>query len=365
MGDSFDATIRLGIVNPVWDRRDRTPEDVLDRFTTLTGWADAVHQSGLDVAVVQRFDGQARVERTGISYYFAPDDRASLAALRPDVVHFNGYTHPHELRRLRRTIGRVPLVVQDHGGFDPAGVSRMRRAWMRHGLATADALLVATPPQADRFRRSGLVPSHVAIRDVMEGSTDLRVRSRPPRSSVLSMLWVGRLNANKDPRTVLAGFSRFMKESGRDAQLTFVYASGDLETALRRDVESDSSLRGRVHLAGPIPHGDLPAVYAAADYFVLGSRREGSGYAALEAMACGVVPVLTDIPSFRWLTAEGSLGALWQVGDPASLARALDQAVRRNWSEQSRACAERFERDWSWDAIGRRAAGIYRDVSRA
>jgi hypothetical protein len=50
---------------------------------------------------------------------------------------------------------------------------------------------------------------------------------------------------------------------------------------------------------------------AAADLFVSGSQREGSGTALLESLACGLPPIVTDIPSFRMLTCDGRIGALW------------------------------------------------------
>ena len=43
----------------------------------------------------------------------------------------------------------------------------------------------------------------------------------------------------------------------------------------------------------------------AADLFVLGSHREGSGYSLIEALACGLPPVVTDIHAFRTLTGCG------------------------------------------------------------
>lgn len=67
---------------------------------------------------------------------------------------------------------------------------------------------------------------------------------------------------------------------------------------------------------------------------VAGSRHEGSGYAVIEALACGVVPVVTDIAPFRALTDRGRVGALWPVGNAERLARALsapaDHGVRQS-----------------------------------
>lgn len=369
--------IRIVIVNEVWDPRDRSPDDVLERFTTLTGWARALAGAGGDVRVFQRFDCDGSIVRDGIRYDFVSDDgparpptrfggssrmRTLIASAAPDVVHVNGMDYPRSLRRIRALLGRdAALVVQDHGGFDPRAVSPFRRVWLRHGLAAADALLVSTAPQAREFRASGIVPERVRLHDAMESSTAMQVGPRPQHDGTWRILWVGRLNANKAPLTTLDGFAGFV-HSGRSARLTFVYGSAELEDPLR-DAVRRHRLESLVTLAGAVAPEALPQFYANADLFVLGSRREGSGYAALEAMACGVVPVLTDIPAFRGLTDDGRIGTLWQAGDSAALTQALARVAALPLEPQRQAARDRFERCFSWPAIGQRAMAVYREVS--
>ena len=60
----------------------------------------------------------------------------------------------------------------------------------------------------------------------------------------------------------------------------------------------------RVTLVGRVDRDELPNYYGAADVFVSGSHYEGSGYALIEAMSAGVVPVVTDIPSFRAIAGD-------------------------------------------------------------
>src|SRR5262249_16792520 len=152
------------------------------------------------------------------------DIAMNAATLNPSIVHVNGFDRPRLVRSIRRRAPRTAAVaVQDHGGLDPVALSPMRRAWLRDGLATANVVLVATPPQAEAFRPSGLVRASIGIRDVMEGSTTLRAPDRrADRGGPLSVLWVGRLIADKDPITVVEGFARFA-EHRRDAHMTFVY----------------------------------------------------------------------------------------------------------------------------------------------
>ena len=363
------------ILNGVWHEGDRTPDEALDRFTTLTGWAEAVRDAGAEVCVIQRFHHDARLVRTGIPYEFVADTApahppfwfgggamlTALPASRPSVVHVNGLDHPRVIRGIRRALPDAAIAVQDHGGFEPAALSLTRRWGARYLLAAANVLFVATPQQAEAFRASGVVPDGTTVRDVMEGSTELRCPGRSEQIEGLRVLWVGRLNANKDPLTVLEGFSRFA-EAHPNATLTYIYGTSELESALRAGIV-EHHLEGRVTMAGSVSHNRLVDFYANADVFVLGSRREGSGYAALEAMACGVVPILTGIPAFRGLTDEGRVGGLWKAGDPASLAAALTRAASAPLAEQRDACRRRFEQHFSWKAIGARAMAIYRDCS--
>jgi glycosyltransferase involved in cell wall biosynthesis len=144
------------------------------------------------------------------------------------------------------------------------------------------------------------------------------------------------------------------------AVLTMVYGSEEL-LAIVRDRAAQPDLAGRVDLIGRVPHSDLPAYFAAASIFVLGSRREGSGFALIEALACGLAPVVTDIPAFRSVTGE-VVGALWVPGDARSCARALARVAHGSRPAQRAAARARFEDALSWQVVGREAVAAYADL---
>ena len=376
--------MRIVIVNPVWDRADATPTATLAHFHTLTGWADAIHTQGaVSVTVCQRHHTTAALTRNGVVYRFCADRRRPIprrstratprfhqivADAQPDLVHVNGLVFPELIRGLRAALpSATALVVQDHGGFDATRASALTRIWLRRGLAAADAVLVASSGQADALRQSRIAPSDTLIADVMESSTTLRPISRAQARADLGMmgapalLWVGRLNENKDPLTVLRGAAEWFRGHPR-ATLTMVCKSGELDRAARRLVASEPELTQRVTLVGAVPHDRLAAYYSAADLFVLGSHHEGSGYAVIEALACGAIPVVTNIPSFRSLTGDGAVGALWEPGNDAAFVAALNRVTSRPLDPQGEATRDRLERGFSWPMIGRRAVEIYREV---
>jgi glycosyltransferase involved in cell wall biosynthesis len=176
-----------------------------------------------------------------------------------------------------------------------------------------------------------------------------------------AILWVGRLNANKDPLTVLEGFERALRDLP-GARLTMIFGTDELGAEVRARISQSSVLRERVRLAGTVAHQRMPSFFSAADIFVAGSHHEGSGYSLMEAIACGASPAVTDIPTFRLLTGGGSVGALWKSGDATDCARALVEVGRRDLQAERARLADHFARELSWNAVGQRAMEIYKQV---
>jgi len=109
---------------------------------------------------------------------------------------------------------------------------------------------------------------------------------------------------------------------------------------------------------------DMATLYGAADLMVLPSFKEGFSNAVLEAMACGLPPVVTDVGGNAEALADGREGIV--VADPndtAALATALarllgDDALR---ATMSRASVERVQA-FSLDAMATNTAALYRQV---
>jgi len=113
-------------------------------------------------------------------------------------------------------------------------------------------------------------------------------------------------------------------------------------------VARELGVAGRVRFAGPVPHGELPALLAAADAMVLPSEREGLANAWLEALACGVPLVIPDVGGAREVLDRPEAGRL-VVRDPAVIAAAVRDILDHPPEAAAvRAAATRF----SWTANG-------------
>jgi glycosyltransferase involved in cell wall biosynthesis len=364
--------LSIAQVNYTFDKDLADPDELLERYFTLTGWSEAVAGAGAGpVTVVQRFHRRARITRNGIDYVFSDagdwELARTVAAMRPDIAHVQGLIFPAKTWLLRRAVpSSTAIVVQNHSDGGPVGRAPWFRLVGRVCRGAVDAFLFAAAGHADAWRQAGFISPQQPTHQVMEASTPLRPIARAAAREETGMrgspavLWVGRLNANKDPLTVLDGFERSLARLP-DATLTMIYNREELLPAVRRRVEGAPALRARVHLVGAVPRDRMAIYFSAADLYVAGSHHEGSGYALMEASACGAIPVVSDIPTFRLLTGAMS-GALWPPGDAAAFSHALIEVAGRDLELERARLGDYFARALTWEAVGRRAFEIYREV---
>ncbi|HEY7171269.1 MAG TPA: glycosyltransferase family 4 protein [Vicinamibacterales bacterium] len=350
-------------------------EALLARYATLVGWAEALAAAGVASTVVHRFHRTEEFTRRGVRYLFrAVGLNRTLAKVGPDVVHVNGLNFPMQTWRCRRLLAeRSAVVVQDHASGEPppaaGGARAVRDALRRRAMKAVDGFFFTAAAQADGWRRRGFIADAQPVHEIPEASTSMQPLDPAAAAAATgiagdpAVLWVGRLNANKSPLTILAGVERAAADLP-GLTLTMVFGGGDLENEVRSRLARSPVLGARVRLAGAVPHDQLAAFYSASDLFVLGSHHEGSGYALLEACACGALPVVTDIAAFRAMVGGGA-GLLWPVDDADKLASALVAAARRDRRAERARIREHFAGALSWPAVARQAIAAYEQVAAA
>ena len=358
------------------DQQDRSPKELLKAWPTLTDLAIAVANEDTNVTVLQVAREDATVRWNGILCEFVAErpfrmgSRSVLiprrlakraAALNPDVVHFHGMSLPVQLRWLQRAIPGVPLIVQDHKDGIPAWWKMPLHRW---GLKKIDGVTFTARTMADRFQEVGVISPDVQIFEVVESSSwftpgdQAAAREVTGLSGDPCLLCVGRLIPDKDPATLLEAVrlaARYLPE----LHLWWCYTESPLLATVERQIARDPGLRSRVHLVGRVPHERMEDFFRAADFFVLPSLREGSGYSLIEALATGVTPVVSDIAAFRKITGDGAVGALAPVGDPEALSQAIVRLAAADRCSLRAEARSHFERTLSFDVLGAQLVSAY------
>lgn len=333
--------------------------------------AEAAQRAGATVTVVQSFHQTAEVHRSGVSYHFVAEPalpgRAvgfmpwrlaqAVRACSPDVIHIHGLDFPLHTR-LVCGLG-IPVLVQDHASW--AHLRPRRRRW---GLAKVAGVAFTDTRQAEPFTARGCFPPGTRLFAIAESSGHfspgdrLAARAETDMHGDPAVLWVGRLDANKDPLTILdavAAATPYLP----GVQLWCCFHEQPLLAQVEARLARDPDLAGRVHLIGQVPHARVETLFRAADFFMLASHRESAGLALIEAMACGAIPIVSDIPSFRSLTADGRIGALAPVGDAAAFAAALIDLAGRPRAALHHSAQDHFKRALSFEVVGRALCDAY------
>ena len=299
-----------------------------------------------------------------VGYHFIPSSRRSLfpgkihrsiKKIKPDIVFVYGLYFNLQILQLRRVLGKkVKIIVQSHS-FDPANGWRKYLERMSYGAA--DLFFFASKNIAAKWVDNGNFPNDKKIREILPASSlqypvdHNTALEKTGMRDTKTFLWVGRLNDNKDPLLVVRCFVQFLRLYP-DFRLYMIYQTGELEEQIRELVKKNFC-EEKIILKGAVSNTDLLYWYNSADFYISGSHNESFGIALCEAISCGVIPVVTDIPSFRKMTGDGEYGVLFEPANENSLMIALEKTLTIDIKKEKPRMLENFETNLSFSAIVR------------
>ncbi len=316
-GAQSQALLRMAHLDPA--RYDVT----LCLLTSRAGYLlERVRASGIRV-IHAGLDQQATVYRKLARI------REVLEAERPDVVT-GVLCWDHTYGLLGAALAGVPLILADLQN-ERAAVRRSFSRGFRVAEATvlglcADAIVGCSRAVRDSYLRAwpwirGRATSIPNAIDV--GAAPARaIRRLPDDGRALRIGTLGRLMAQKNHALLLRAAARVVREA---PHVRFVIGGdGPLRGDLERQIEA-LGLGDHVELIGETraPYAFLQSL----DLFVLSSDWEGLPVVAMEAMACGVPVVATNVGGVAEIVDE-TIGLLCPPGDEAALAAAIVALAR-------------------------------------
>lgn len=138
------------------------------------------------------------------------------------------------------------------------------------------------------------------------------------------------------------------------------YMAGELHAMAARDLPGYD-----IRFVGEV--SDVLPYYHAADVFVLPSRSEGLSNAMLEAMACGLPVVATDVGAAAEVIHNAECGRIVPPEDPDALAQSLDAVINDSSLRCSIGAAARARVVQTYDAslTARRYAAAYESLTKS
>lgn len=346
-----------------------SPEAVIEKHRQPNLYINELKKEA-DIVLVKHlhYDGERIVD--GIRYrFFERPNRfwnipgrtlRFIAAEKPDVVLVQGFIFPLQVMALRRKLGPAPVILLQHQADHPFRRKKIIQQWADKSV---NGYLFSALEMADPWIKAGIIRdrskcfiSHAASSS-FERKNKSESRLKTGMGNGRQFLWVGRLNANKDPLTVLSAFEKYV-EGRPDEKLYMIYQETDLLEAVQNRIRQHPLLLKQVVLLGKKDHAEIETWYNAADYIISASHYEGGSFAIMEAMACGAVPVVSNIPASLYAVQEGQLGYVFEKGNSDNLYRVLSLLDPAELPERSTAGEQFFRDEMSPAAIASRLLQI-------
>jgi glycosyltransferase involved in cell wall biosynthesis len=254
-------------------------------------------------------------------------------------------------------------------GFKRAYLTLMTRLSVRRA---AKVIAISESTRQDVIELLGVPPERVVR---IYCGTDPRFRPLPADEVAAFrqekglpsrfVLFLGTIEPRKNAVTLIEAFAALIAAERRqteDLQLVLAGGRGWLAEPVYARVE-ELGLQDRVRFAGYVPESEKTLWYNAATCFCYPSLYEGFGLPPLEAMACGVPVVTSNVSSLPEVVGEAALTV--DPLDSAALCEALrhvlvDRVLRIELSALGPARARLF----SWSEAARQTADVYRRVYR-
>src|SRR3954447_21648190 len=222
-----------------------------------------------------------------------------------DVIHAH-LPNAHLLAGMLSRLTETPALATVHGRYLGIRDLEIHKLMQTHICVVAksayfQAMTLGVPPSKLRFIPNG-VDTQVFRPTIRSNHLHSQLKI-PPAAPLVG--FVGRLSPEKGP-------SNFIKIAGiahkkiRNCHFVLV-GDGPMHEKLKEDIDN-LGLRKFVHTAGL--QTDMPAVYASLDLLVSTSHSEAMPLAILEAMACGLPVIATNVGGVMDLVELGRTGFL-------------------------------------------------------
>jgi len=308
----------------------------------------------------------------GVGMRIQPDSlaRALLEDLRAhgddarrfDVIDAH-YFYPDGVAaaRVAAQLG-LPLVIRARGSdINLIAETPFARRRILDAARAADALIAVSQALARKMTSLGMPAERV---EVLRNGVDPHVFFTVPQNEARR-----RLGLREDARYVV-GVGNLVHEKGFDR---LIRALADLPESrlllvgdgpLRQPLEAlaGQAAPGRVEFSGNMPQADLRFAYSAADVLGLPSLREGWPNVVLEALACGLPVVASNVGGVPEILVDDAPATLVESREPAAWSLALDDVMNRGYARDA---VRRYALRFGWDDVVAAQCALYERVAEA
>lgn len=301
-------------------------------------WVEALHERGVQLVLATQHDEGSwrapvgvrvvRLPHRGTAGYFrnVPALRRLLREVRPDLLsaHYaSGYGTTAAWSGFRPWL----LSVWGSDVYDFPYEGRLQGWLLRRNLRQADAVASTSEAMARQVRR--LVPDIGTVEVTPFGIDTGRFAPQPQVHEGIVIGTVKTLAPKYGIDLLLRAFAQVLAASDPSTALSLVIVGDGPQRAELEALSAALGIAAQVRFVGAVSHAEVPQWLNRFDLYVAASRldSESFGVAVLEASACGLPVVVSDVGGLPEVVVQGETGWVVPREDVASLAEAIQRLI--------------------------------------
>ena len=279
-----------------------------------------------------------------------------------DLIH----AHSHlffstNLAVLIKKITKTPLVVTNHGLISQTAPMTIQRLYLptiaKWTFSNSDAVICYTTEMVKEMEQWKMPTDNVRV---IHNGVDINVfKPYQKNKRDYDLLWIGRYVPGKGVEYLIETIYHLRKKF-KDLRVLMI-GNGPLKPVIERKV-NDMDLTKNIQFLENISNDQLPSFYNNCKLFVLTSLEEGVPRTILEAMACGIPIVCSDLPQLQNLVNE--CGLLVEKKDVPGFVNAIttilqDQQLSQKFSKNAQ---DKVKEKYSWDDTVMKTLSLYEEL---
>ncbi len=304
--------------------------------------------------------------------YIWPEIFLKILSENFDIIHTHSLNQPHVfLAGLAARLKKIPVIHTTHSPWIAAErntiakimVWPVQNIFSRLALNWAKAIIVLSPweiPFINNITKNKNIfpiPNGVSSEFFDENSGDEFRKKYGIKGKLV--LFLARLNKIKGPHILMNAAKQILLKR---TDAIFVFAGGD--DGFKSELEKMAAGHPNIRILGRLSREDVINAYAAADIYVLPSKREGMPLTLFEAMAAGCPVIATPVNNVPYAMSEPENGFFVNYGDSDALKHRIlqllsDEKLRKRLGTANRKRASNY----NWDDIASDVDVLYMRMS--
>jgi glycosyltransferase involved in cell wall biosynthesis len=257
----------------------------------------------------------------------------------------------------------IPLLISEHWtGYLPEakpnvdGRNIIYKKLLQKMFNKADAVTVVSNVLGKAIKSRFKIEKYHVIPNVVDTDVFFPIEKNAG-SPVTKFIHISLLNSQKNFQGIIEAFS-IVKKRGHQFQLTVV-GPGNIRA---KQSAAENNLQEQIIFKQEVPQNILAKDMQEADALILYSRYETFGCVVIEANACGVPAILSDLPVFHEYVIENKTGVYAKSNDPASLAETIANFIQRKNSFSQTEIADYTKSKFGYEVIAKQFNELYKTV---